>query len=100
MASNLEAKEYKAAQAKLKEAWNKLKLGDPLTDQELLLMWQQADRALDYFDVRGKEMYLASVETTLKKNQIEMYLNARGYDVYFDSGLGKMQVGEKREKGF
>lgn len=80
----------------MKEAWKKLRIGDPTTDAELKALHAQITMAIKYFDDRGIEMHLAFVESNRIKTEIEGYLAARGYDVTFDSGLQEIVIGEKR----
>jgi hypothetical protein len=82
--------------ANLKNAWKKLRVGDPTSDAELLALHDQATMAMRYFDDRGVEMHLAAYETIRIRTEIECYLSARGYEITFDKDLGEMVIGEKK----
>lgn len=80
----------------MKEAWKKLRAGDPTTDAELKALHAQVTMAIGYFNDRGIEMHLAFVESVRIKSEIEGYMAARGYNVTFDPDLQEIVIGEKR----
>jgi len=62
----------------LKEAWQALRVGDHISDADLLAMHKQLKAAQPYLEDRLPEFYLAFCATNRDVVTIEGYIDARG----------------------
>jgi hypothetical protein len=65
----------------LKSAWKAFRVGDPISNKDLLAMYRQVQEALPYLEARLPEFYLAFAETNRDLNTIKGYIEARGLKV-------------------
>lgn len=79
----------------INEIWNRFSTADPITDEEMMALFWQVEAAMPYLESRGKEYYLARIETNRVKIDLEGYLKARGYIATYNNSSGKTKFIKK-----
>lgn len=65
----------------LLDVWEKYRLGDSLTDKEMIAIFTQVVQALPYVEARGTEYHLVRSDMYRIINDLEGYLRARKYNI-------------------